>query len=412
MLSVRLETCRVPRRRRSHVRVACAACIGFIFVFIIPSQASPQSQAPPSNFSLEQQIRTALAQGAISQAETDLTQLLSEPRLESRLLLRVGIAFAQRGLYSEASRAFARSAHDDPAIFEAHYNLALAQLAQNRPREALRTIDQAPHTSAQDSTARLYLRGKIEGQMGQTQAAQHDLSAALEKDPGNENYALDLGLLCLRAHAYLQSERVFMRGTELNPRSTYLLLGLALAQFLGGRSSQSVESSRRLLAIAPGFSTARLLLGFTLYFDGNLGAARQVARDGIALPDPNPYLYYLDAVASLKQHDDARIIADLAAAEKGLPSCALCYVASGKAREQQGDLSGALSDFETAVHVAPGLSEGWYHLASVSDRMGKKDEAAQARGHFQRMKVSEDEREKELMQGVFLQSLGAQGGPR
>ena len=27
-------------------------------------------------------------------------------------------------------------------------------------------------------------------------------------------------------------------------------------------------------------------------------------------------------------------------------------------------------------------------------------------------KVSEDEREKELMQGVFLQSLGAQDGPR
>lgn len=411
MLSVRLETCRVSRRRRSDLGVACARCIGFIVV-LTPSLAFPQSQATPSNFSLEQRIRTALAQGAISQAETDLTQLLSEPRLESGLLLRVGIAFAQRGLYSEASQAFARSAHDDPAIFEAHYNLALAQLAQNQPREAFRTIDQAPHTSAQDSTARLYLRGKIEGQMGQTRAAQHDLSAALEKDPGNENYALDLGLLCLGAHAYLQSERVFTRGTELNPRSTYLLLGLALAQFLGGRTSQSVESSRRLLAIAPGFSTARLLLGFTLYFDGKLDAARQVARDGIALPDPNPYLYYLDAVASLKQHDNARILADLAAAEKGLPSCALCYVASGKAREQQGDLPGALSDFETAVHVAPGLSEGWYHLASVSDRMGKKDEAAQARGHFQRMKVSEDEREKELMEGVFLEGLGAQDGPR
>ena len=141
-------------------------------------------------------------------------------------------------------------------------------------------------------------------------------------------------------------------------------------------------------------------------------AAYYVASSGLALPNPNPYLYYLDAAILLKQHggEYAQILSDLAAAEKNVPACALCYVASGKAREEHNDLTGALSDFQTAVRLAPGLSEGWYHLASVANRIGKKSEAAQARRHFQQIKANEDEREKEMMREVFLQSLGEVSG--
>jgi len=412
MPHVRLQRSRIVacRLRLRHNLAACLTPIVLLIGIAASRPAFLRAQAPPSASSLEQQISGALEQGGNAEAGRALNQLLSEPALDAGLLLRVGIAFAQKGLYAEAARAFAGCVRDHPALFEGHYNLALAELAQGRLPEALRTIDQAPHVSEEDSTARLYLRGKIEAAMGRTQAAQQDLSAAFEKDPASENRALDLGLLYLRVQAYPQAERVFARGAKLNPRSPYLLLGLALAQFLDGRTGPSMESSRRLLALAPEFSPARLLLGFTLYFEGDLEGARQVAREGLALPEPNPYLYYLDAVALLKRHEssDARILSDLAASEKAIPGCALCYVASGKAREEQSDLAGARSDFQTAVRLAPGLSEGWYHLALIDDRLGEKAEAAQARQHFQQMKLSEDERDKEMMRSVFLETLGAQ----
>jgi hypothetical protein len=60
-----------------------------------------------------------------------------------------------------------------------------------------------------------------------------------------------------------------------------------------------------------------------------------------------------------------------------------------------------------AVQLGPGLSEGWYHLASVYDRLGKKVEAARAREHFHQMKQKEDEGEKEIMRTVVLQSFDA-----
>ena len=72
----------------------------------------------------------------------------------------------------------------------------------------------------------------------------------------------------------------------------------------------------------------------------------------------------------------------------------------------------ALSDLQKAIHLAPDLSEAWYHLASVYGRLGNTAEAAKAREHFQAMKVNADEREKEMMRGVVLHSLGGQGGSR
>jgi tetratricopeptide (TPR) repeat protein len=370
--------------------------------------APAQSTGGVSESSLERQIDTSLAHGSSSQAAESLDKLLNEPHPGSDVLLRAGIAFAQKGLFGEAARAFSRCVRDYPARFEGHYNLALAELAQEHLSQAFAAIDRAPAHSEEELIARNYLRGKIEASLGRTGPAIQDLSAAFEKDPGQENYALDLGLTYLRAHDYPESERVFAKGSALNPHSPYLLLGLALAQFLDGHRSQSMDASRKVLAIDPGFSPARLLLGFTLYFDGKLDEARQVAGDGLKLPNPDPYLYYLEAATLFKQHgpEHAQILGDLAAAEKSIPDCALCFVTSGKVHEEQDELQEALSDLRKAVQLAPDLSEGWYHLAAVDSRLGNAAEAANARRHFQAMKANADEREKEMMRGVLLKSLG------
>ena len=391
--------------------ILCAVpCAGIVEAAPARPQAPPPHSETASLASLERQINSALAQGKGSLAAAALDKLLEYPQLDSGMLLRTGIDFAQSAMYPEAVRAFSRCVRDHPGVFEAHYNLALTELAQDHLAEAYAAIDRAPHQSEQESIARIYLRGKIEAGMGRLEQAQEDLAAAFEKDPGRENFALDLGLVCLQAHAYRQSERVFAQSSALNPHSNYLKLGLAVAQLLDGRTSQSLESSKRLLAASPEFSPARLLLGFALYFDGDFAGAREVARAGLKLPEPDPYLYYLEAATLFKQHGDeqAQILNDLNVAERKIPDCALCYVASGKVHEQQNELQLALADLEKAVGLAPDLSEGWYHLAAVYARLGKAEEAGKAREHFAAMKANADEREKQMMRGVLLKSLGAQ----
>ena len=394
------------------IRALCAVlCAGIVEAAPARPQSPPPHSETASQASLERQINSALAQGKGSLAAEALDKLLEDPQLDSGMLLRTGIAFAQSAMYAEAVRAFSRCARDFPGLFEAHYNLALAELARDHLAEAYAAIDRAPHKSEQESIARTYLRGKIEAGMGRLKQAQEDLAAAFEKDPGRENFGLDLGLVCLQAHAYRQSEKVFAQSSALNPHSNYLQLGLALAQFLGGRTSQSLEASKQLVGASPEFSPARLLLGFALYFDGDFPGALEVARAGLKLPEPDPYLYYLEAATLFKQHgaEQAQILNDLNVAERKIPDCALCYVASGKVHEHQNELQPALADLEKAVGLAPDLSEGWYHLAAVYARLGKAEEAGKAREHFAAMKANADEREKQMMRGVLLKSLGAQG---
>lgn len=261
-----------------------------------------QTEPAAALSAIERQIEQALARGANDQAAEELNALLASSDVADALLLCAGLAFAQRELYVPASRAFARCVRSHPEVFEGHYNLALAELAQNHGTEALAAIEAAPHRSEAEETARLYLRGKIEGSLGQTQRAIQDLSAAFERDPREENVALDLGLLHLRSQNYSQAPQVLRRGADLNPHSSYLLLGLAVAHYLGGNAKESIEISRRLLDVEPAFSPARILLGFALYIEGSLDEAQKATAAGLQLPAPNPYLYYLDATLLAKQH--------------------------------------------------------------------------------------------------------------
>ena len=385
--------------------------LGVLLASLVRSPAATVQAGPTiAPGTLEQRLEKSLVNGANDQAAEELNALLAQPDLTADLLLRAGNAFAQRELYMQASRAFARCVRAHPDVFEGHYNLALAELAQNHWAEALSAIEAAPHGSDADETARLYLRGKIESGLGQTEPAIQDLSKAFERDPREENFALDLGLVFLRSHKYSQAQQIFTRGADLNPHSSYLMLGLALAHFLGGTTKQTIEISRRLLDFEPAFSPARILLGFTLYMDGNLDDARKVTAAGLHLPAPNPYLYYLDAAILERQHsrESAHIFQDLAAAEKGIDECALCYVVSGKVREAQGDLSAAASDFETAVRMTPDLSEAWYHLASAYDRLGRTSDAARARERHNQLRAGKEDRDRQMLQNVILKGIGEQ----
>lgn len=385
--------------------------LGLIFTILAISAPGPaQQNAAQAPESLAQQIEQSVANGANHQADEMLHNFLAQPSVGADLLLRVGIAFAGRGLYPEASRVFARCAHDHPQVFEAHYNLALAELAQDRLSQALATIDQAPHHSPVEDAARLYLRGKVETALDRRELAERDLAAAFERRPDEENYALDLGVLDLRNGSYSRAESIFARGARSHPESAYLLLGWALAQFLGGRTAGSIQTSRRLLQLHPDFSPARLLLSFSLYLQGNLAEAQKLAAAGLDLPRPDPFLEYLDASILVKQHSQEypRIFSELDTAAKAIPACGLCYVAAGKAHEQQGSLPDATRDFETAVQVTPHLSDAWYHLAATYARAGRPSDAARARHEFERLKTGNENHEADMLREAFLKTMGAE----
>ena len=358
---------------------------------------------------LELSFQKALSEGQISRVRAVLEELLRHS-LSSEALSKLGVALAQRELYNDAVRVFTRWATDYPNTFEPHYNLALAYLALQKYPEALSALERAPETSKAEGIARVYMRGKIFEALGRTNEAEQSLSTAFSSAPQQENYALDLGLFYLRKRAYPNAASVFSRGAGFHPRSPYLLLGLSLAQFLGGKSQESVETCRKLLAFDTSFSAGRLLLGFALYQKGDFEEAEKVATQGVAVAHPNPYLYYLRAAASLKlqSEDYDRISKDLAIATDAIPECTLCYLAQSKVHEARGDLQSAIADLEKAVKLDPNFEEAWYHLSTVYARVGRREEATRASEEFSRLKSEKTSRDTEILRDMFLKTLATQ----
>src|SRR5438094_1299191 len=186
---------------------------------ILPTPQTAGSHETLSPESLVAALEHALAEGHNDKAREILGQVLKRDRVPPDVLLKAGLALARRELYSEAAQAFARCVRENPAIFAAHYDLALAEFAQQKLPEARAALDDAPRRSATEELALLYLRGKIESALGRTSEAQHDLEAAFSAAPQQENYALDLGLLYLRERAYSRAEDTFRRGASFNPQS-------------------------------------------------------------------------------------------------------------------------------------------------------------------------------------------------
>jgi tetratricopeptide (TPR) repeat protein len=324
--------------------------------------------------------------------------------------MHAGMSFAQQELYSEAAQAFARCARDFPAVFEAHYNLALAYLALQKHEEAWAALEKAPQASSRQRSAQSYMKGKILLATDRLDEAERELSAAFQATPREENYALDLGLLRVRERNQVGAIEVFSQGVSYHPRSAPLLLGLSLAQLLGGQRSESIQSSQRLLKLDPAFGPAQLLLAFTLYHDGQLEEARKTVVTALSKPNPHPYVRYLHAAVlqKLQSTDYETILSELSLASRSIPGCALCYLGEAKVYRAQGKFELAIGALEKAVRLDPSFSEAWYHLSIVYGRAGRKDDASKASAEFSRLKSEKTNRETELLRTLFLQTMSQQ----
>jgi tetratricopeptide (TPR) repeat protein len=375
------------------------------------AESGPPPQAPSAL--LGNQIARALAKGDSETARRLVPQLLSVLRLPADTLLRTGVDLAGHDMYPEATQVFGRCTKDFPELFEGYYNLALAELGLGQYSEALAMLEKAPRTTPSGEVSRAYLRGKIEAALGKNPEAERDLRAAFAAAPREENYALDLGLYYLRTQKYQEGLAVFRKATSLRKDSPFLQLGLGVAQLLGGRREESIETCRAILAAQPDFSPARVMLAFNLYFQGSVEEAEKTAAEGLRAPNPFPYLFYLRAVSLIRlQSDDFDLMLnDLTVAARAIPRCSLCYLAMSKVHQRKGARSLAMADLEKAVELDPTFAEAWYRLAMLYELDGQPQAARQARQRFEALKEDKADRETEMLRDVFVKALGGEASP-
>ncbi len=343
-------------------------------------------------------LETAIEKGDGRSIHEAVGRLLELPSLSIEELIETGGKLAESEQFTEAERIYERCRSEYPAQFEPYYNLALTKLAEGKSADAAAVLEGAPRGSPQQEIARKYLSGKIWDSLGQSGRAEPLLAEAFLSAPDEENYAVDLGIHYLRKGAYRDADRTFQKGLARHPKSSFLLLGLAITQALSGEYWKAAGTCQRLLAQSPGDATGVLLLAYTRYMSSDYEGCEKEASAGLASPNPHAYLHYVHAVALQKMNskDHARIIRELTVAAGAIPDCSLCYAARSKAEEATGDENAAIADLRKAVSLDPEFAQGWYRLGRLYEHAGNAMEAQAAMAHFRAIKAIERDREAEL----------------
>ena len=366
----------------------------------------------PGARTLATAVDRAIAEGHPEQAQKALVELLELQHVELEVLLECGSKLAEGEHYEPARAVFARAAQEYPRNFEAHYNLALTDVALRRFDEA-RTVLEAPVELSKDQQfAREYLRGKIYDATGQPALAERSFTAALAGAPREENYALDLGLFYLRQRQHAKARETLEAGVRYHPESSYLLLGAALAQYLDNDPQGAAATCTRVLTREPRFGPAQVLLAVAHYTSGENEKCVKETAAMIARPGAPPYLHYLHAASLMKLNskDYGAILGDLDQATHGMTDCGFCYLALSKVHQEMGNEQDAIADLETLVQrVDPEFSNGWYRLANLYQHAGRSADAANALERFHAIKTAQTDREAEYLRTFFLTELGAEG---
>jgi len=361
-------------------------------------------------------VDRAITEGHPDQAQKALLELLGRPHVELEVLLACGAKLAEGERFEPARAVFARAVKEYPRSFEAHYNLALADIALRRLDEARAALDASVEAASKDQQlAREYLRGKIHEAAGEPALAERCYTAAFSAAPEEENYALDLGMFYLRQRNHAKARETFAAGVKFHPDSVYLLLGMALAEYLDNDPPSAATTCSRILAIEPQFSPAQLLLAVAHYTNGENEKCVKESAAVIGRPAAPPYLYYLHAASLLKlgSKDYSAMLADLEKATRAMSDCSFCFLALSKVHQEMGNEPAAIADLETLVgHVDQKFPNGWYRLANLYQHAGRTADAARALEKFESIKTAQSSSEAEYLGKFLLPEASGEGEKR
>ncbi len=224
-----------------------------------------------------------------------------------------------------------------------------------------------------------------------------------ELDPSEPNL-FNWGAELLTHRAADQAVEVFSNGHRLFPRSTRILLGLAVALYSRGSYDQAAQRFFEAADLDPSDPAPYLFLGkvSTGAITGSAGYAERMERFARLDPDNAWANYYYAATLARTSHKARTLL------EKAVrldPKLGEAFLLLGIIYAEDGKLTKAISAYQSAIAASPQLEEAHYRLAMAYRKLGDKEKEQQELDIYQqlsRRSAQEFEKERsEIQQFVF-----------
>ena len=242
---------------------------------------------------------------------------------------------------------------------------------------------------------------------GKALEAAREFQRVAELEP-TETHLFDWGAELLIHRAADQAVEVFSRGNRLFPRSTRMLLGLAVALYSRGSYDQSVQRFFEAADLNPSDSTPYLFLGKVS--SGAVtelpGYAERLRRFASLQPE-NAWANYYYAASLWKRRaaPPPKIQSLLEKAVRLDPHLGAAFLQLGIIFAAQGKLSKSISAYQSAIDATPPMEEAHYRLAQAYRKTGEPAKAQREIELYQQLSkqsAQELDRERaEIQQFVF-----------
>jgi tetratricopeptide (TPR) repeat protein len=231
---------------------------------------------------------------------------------------------------------------------------------------------------------------------------------AAEQDPSERNL-FDWGAELLAHRANGPAIEVFIRGARLFPRSTRMLLGVAVAQYANGSYEPAAQSFFTAADLNPSDPKPYLFLAKvqSSIITESDGCLERMARFASLAPD-NAWANFYYAV-SLRDRDSAKAESLLEMALQLNPKLAEAHMQLGIIHSTRKNFEPAIAAFQKAIAMDPKLEEAHYRLAQAYAQVGEKQKAQKEFEIHDRLlkeSAAQVERERRQVQQFVIELRG------
>ena len=339
------------------------------------------------------------------------------------VLFGLGKALTILSMYSQAYRVVDRAYRmqpSDPQIKELRQTLARtlagqakASVNEHRYKEA-RTLLLEVADVFRNSASWNDLIGFSELKLGDAKPALNHLQQAVNLDPDNEDYLLDLGEFFLIFKAYHAAQTTFEAGTSRFPGSAPMVLALGLTAELEGRHHYAISILGKLIRSNPNFIPAYAVLGTALENARDWQGMVDLGKKLEVLEPSNGRGEYLVGAGLFKMSsgNPDKLAKARIALQKSVrldPDYPRARFLLAKVFESEGKDREAIAQLRETLLLDPNNAEAHYVLGMAYARIGEMKLANEELQRHRRIEMERNDTSRRL---VVLESVNGKAAKR
>ncbi len=296
---------------------------------------------------------------------------------QAALADHLGAELARYGAQDEGLTGLPGPRMPPPSSARDHALLATLHKRRKERDAALAALDRAVDLEPSCYPWRVQ-RGQVLRELRRFKRAVEDFRVAREIRPSDGKTLRSLARLLEQVDRLAEAEALFRAGLAAEPRNPLLLADLAYCLLKQGRREEAVELSRQALALAPGESTVISVLGASLTYSRDFGAAREVLEAAFKQEPNNLQVCYW--LANLEEvmghHAAAEDLASTLLEDDYWGVDSLGIVAEAQA--ETGRLEESLASYRLLRTLDPEDPDWPWHEGRMLAKLGRWEEADEA----------------------------------